>query len=98
MSCAICAYLERAYLAELNEYLVARSSAGYRVSTMRAAQKNVDLQRAKYELEEHRKVCLAAAGVPRLVPERDRTVSVRKLAGGHPGQSRVRSDRESVNG
>jgi hypothetical protein len=80
MSCAICAYLERVYLAELNECLAARSSAGYRISTMRAAQKNVDMERAKYELEEHRKVCLAAAGVPRLVPEPDGTVSARKLA------------------
>jgi hypothetical protein len=82
MSCAICAYLERSYLAELNEYLVARSSADYRVSTMHAAQKHVDMERAKYELEEHRKVCLgaAAASVPRLVPEPDRPVSVRKLA------------------
>ena len=80
MSCAICAYLERAYLAELNEYLEARSSAGYRVSTMGAAQKNVDMERARYELEEHRKVCLAAAGAPRIMPEPDRPVSVRKLA------------------
>jgi hypothetical protein len=80
MSCAICAYLERAYLAELNEYLVARSSAGYRVSTMFAAQKNVDMQRAGYELEEHRKVCLAATGVFRIMSGRDRPVSVRKLA------------------
>jgi hypothetical protein len=80
MSCAICAYLERAYLAELNEYLEARSSAGYRFSTMRAARKNVDMERARYELEEHRRGCLAVAGVPRLVPEPDRPVSVRKLA------------------
>ena len=98
MSCSICAYLERAYQAELNEYLVARSSAGYRVNTMFAAQKNVDMQRAWHELEEHRKVCQAAAGVIRIMPERDRPVSVRKLAGGHPGQSRARSDRKSVNG
>jgi hypothetical protein len=76
----MCAYLERAYLADLNEYLVARSSAGYRVSTTFAAQKNVDMQRARHELEEHRKVCLAAAGVFRIMPERDRLVSVRKLA------------------
>jgi hypothetical protein len=94
----MCAYLERAYLADLNEYLVARSSAGYRVSTTFAAQKNVDMQRARHELEKHRKVCLAAAGVIRIMPERDRPVSVRKLAGGHAGQSIVRSDRKSVNG
>jgi hypothetical protein len=58
MSCVICANLERAYQAELNEYLVARSLASYRASTMFAAQKNVDMERSKYELEEHRKVCL----------------------------------------
>jgi hypothetical protein len=98
MSCVICANLERAYLAELNKYIEARSSAGYRVSTMFAAQKNVDMQRARYELEEHRKVCLDAAGVFRIMPEPDRPVSVRKLAGVHPGQSRALSDRSSVNG
>jgi hypothetical protein len=47
---------------------------------MFAAQKNVDMQRARHELEEHRKVCQAAAGVIRIMPERDRPVSVRKLA------------------
>ena len=80
MSCAICAYLERAYLAELNEYLEARSSASYGMSTVRAAQKNVDMERARYELEEHRRGCLAVAGVPRLMPEPDRPANVRKLA------------------
>jgi hypothetical protein len=80
MSCAICAYLERAYLAELNEYLEARASAGYSMSTVRAAQKNVDMERAKYELEEHRRVCLVVASVPRLVPELDSAVSLRPLA------------------
>jgi hypothetical protein len=44
---------------------------------MFAAQKNVDMERARYELEEHRKDCHAAAGVPRLVPEPDRPVRVR---------------------
>jgi hypothetical protein len=45
---------------------------------MFAAQKNVDMQRARHELEEHRKVCQAAAGVIRIMPERDRPVSVRR--------------------
>jgi len=83
MSCAICAYLERAYLAELNEYLEARSSASYGMSTVRAAQKNVDMERARYELEEHWKVCkicLLAASVPRFMPERSKVKRVRLLA------------------
>jgi len=42
MSCSICGSLERAYEAVLDEYLEARSSARYRVSTVLAAQKNVD--------------------------------------------------------
>jgi len=50
------------------------------MSTVRAAQKNVDMERARYELEEHRRGCLAVAGVPRLMPEPDRPANVRKLA------------------
>ena len=56
MDCPICRDLERAYKADLSDYGVARSSACYRVSTELAAQKNVDLERARYELEEHRLV------------------------------------------
>jgi hypothetical protein len=74
MSCVICRNLEQAYLAELSEYIKARSSICYQVSTMLVAQKNVDMERARYELEEHRKVCIvaAAASAPRLLPERAR--------------------------
>jgi hypothetical protein len=74
MSCAICGNLERAYEAALSEYVEARSSAGYRVSTKRAAQKNVEMERATYELEEHRLGCASAISVtaplpPRIVPK-----------------------------
>jgi hypothetical protein len=80
MCCVICANLERAYKAELSAYIKARASACYLISTRLAAQKNVDMERARYELEEHRKVCLAAAGVPRLVPQRGKPVGVRQEA------------------
>ena len=58
MSCITCANLERDYLDRLSEYIEARSSAGYRVSTRLAAQKNVEMERARYELEEHRSACV----------------------------------------
>jgi hypothetical protein len=65
----------------LNEYIEARSSAGYRVSTKLAAQKNVEMERARYELEEHRLVCAAARKVPLAhFPIRNEATSTRRLA------------------
>jgi hypothetical protein len=60
MSCSVCGSLEQAYEAVLSEYIEARSSVRYRVSTVLAAQKNVDMERARYELEEHRRACASA--------------------------------------
>jgi hypothetical protein len=70
MDCLVCTNLERAYEARLSEYIEARSSACYRVSTKQAAQKNVEMERARYELEEHRFVCVSGVRVPVLLPER----------------------------
>jgi hypothetical protein len=91
MSCVICANLEQAYQAELSQYIEARSSASYRVSTRTAAQKNVDMERARHELEEHRKVCLAAAAasVSGIMPER--IVEERIIAYGISAESSKRS-------
>jgi hypothetical protein len=61
MLCVICKNLEQAFRAREHEYAVTRSSASYRVSTMFAANKNVDMERAKYELEEHQHGCAFAA-------------------------------------
>jgi hypothetical protein len=58
MDCLICANLERAYEARLSEYVEARTSVCYRVSTKLAAQRNVEMERARYELEEHRSACV----------------------------------------
>lgn len=63
MGCLVCANLERNYTIALGEYIEARSSACYGVCTKPAARKNVEMERARYELEEHRLVC-AYAGTP----------------------------------
>lgn len=75
MSCSVCGHLERAYEAVLNEYNDARSSVRYRVSTQLAAQKHVDMQRARYELEEHRRSC-ASAVLPAILVGRERPARV----------------------
>jgi hypothetical protein len=79
MSCSTCRTLERAYETGISEYVEARASACYRVCTRLAAQKNVDMERARYELEEHRVVCTSAASVRKLLPERDAPEKVRQL-------------------
>jgi hypothetical protein len=63
MDCLICKDLERALEFKNGEYIEARSAAYYRVSTELAAYKNVDMERAKSDLEEHQLVCVSAAKV-----------------------------------
>jgi hypothetical protein len=57
MDCLKCENLKGSLQFRHNEYVEARSSAYYRVSTEIAAKKNVDMERARYDLEEHRAVC-----------------------------------------
>ena len=57
MDCLKCKDLENKFDISLNDYMEARSSAYYRVSTELAARKNVDMERARYDLEEHHLVC-----------------------------------------
>jgi hypothetical protein len=71
MSCLICESLEQEYLARLGEYVEARTSAGFRVSTKLAAQINVEMERARYELEEHRSECASAVRMPVRLPQRE---------------------------
>ena len=80
MDCPICRDLKRAYEVGLSEYIEARSSAIFRVSRKIAASKNVDMERARYDMEEHRSVCTSAVTVLALLPERDAPTSLRKLA------------------
>jgi len=60
-NCPICKGLEGASESRLSEYVKARSAAYYQVSTELAAYKNVEMERAKSELEEHRLVCVCAS-------------------------------------
>jgi hypothetical protein len=61
MACLICRDLERTLDFRRSKYFAARSAAYYRVSTELAAQKKVDMERAKSDLEEHLLVCVSAA-------------------------------------
>jgi hypothetical protein len=80
MNCLICRDLARAFEAGLSEYIEARSSACFQVSKRLAAKKNVDMERARYELEEHRLVCVSAVRVLALLPQRDVSPSLIQLA------------------
>ena len=80
MGCLICVSLEQAYIARRSEYIEARSSACYRVSTRLAAQMNVEMERARYELEEHQAVCVSTVRIPVRMPQREAPASLRTLA------------------
>ena len=58
MNCLICKDLERTLEFRRSQYIEARSAAYYRVTTELAAYKNVDMERAKSDLEEHQLVCV----------------------------------------
>jgi hypothetical protein len=62
MDCLKCKNLSGALEFRRNQYVEALSSAYYRVSTEFAARKNVDMERARYDMEEHRAVCASYAG------------------------------------
>jgi hypothetical protein len=68
MLCQLCQNLEIAFEAKQIEYNEASSLAYYRVSKKFAAYLNVEMERARAELEEHRMVCLAAANEPSHLP------------------------------
>ena len=80
MECSICRNLARAFEAGVSEYIEARSSACYQVSRRFAAKKNVDMERARYELEEHRLVCVSAAMALTYLPGPNESASLGHLA------------------
>jgi hypothetical protein len=65
--CSICKGLEQALEARRTDYIEARSSAYFKVSTELAAYKKVEMERARINLEEHRLICVFATtvGLPR---------------------------------
>jgi len=60
MGCLECKNLEEAFESRLSQYIDARSAAYYRVTTELAAQRNVDMEHARNNLEEHQLVCTSA--------------------------------------
>ncbi len=63
MDCLECKNLEDAFESSLGQYIEARSAAYYQVSTELAAKKNVDMERARNDLEEHKLICIPAREV-----------------------------------
>ena len=63
MTCLECKDMARHFAETLARYQEARGSAYYRVSTELAARREVDMERARTALEEHRMVCVAAKPV-----------------------------------
>lgn len=60
-SCPICTDLERALESRNGEYTKARAASVYcRISSRFAAYSNVEMERAKSELDVHRAVCISA--------------------------------------
>jgi len=64
MHCQLCESLELAFEARRGEYIEATSLANYRISKRFAAYKNVEMERARTELEEHQSVCVLAGAAP----------------------------------
>lgn len=63
MKCAICKELTRVLESEQGRYKTAREAAYYLVCTELAARIQVDMERAKTALREHRSSCAAADSV-----------------------------------
>jgi hypothetical protein len=63
MGCSTCKHLKQVLEFRTGEYSKARSSAFYLVSTKLAARKNVDMERARNDWEEHQLVCPYAAEI-----------------------------------
>ena len=59
-SCRECENLDRVFESKLSEYLAARSAVLYRISTEFAARQQVDMERARNDMEEHMSTCVFA--------------------------------------
>jgi hypothetical protein len=79
MNCLICQNLERAYEAAFSEYVEARSSASFSVSSDVAAHRNVDMERARYDLEQHRLECVSASTTVAPLPEQGMSTNLKQL-------------------
>ena len=57
MNCLQCADLSRSFESAQLKYVAARSADFYRISTEIAAKKQVDMERARVDLQEHQATC-----------------------------------------
>jgi hypothetical protein len=68
MHCVLCENLQQAFEARQREYIESGSLAYYRVSKKFAAYYNVEMERARNELQEHQAVCVSAANLSGRLP------------------------------
>jgi hypothetical protein len=80
MSCLVCRELEQSLEACHREYIEARASTYYRVTRKFAAEKNVEMERARIALEEHRLICAAAPAPPYIAPARAVPIGISRAA------------------
>ena len=80
MGCPICKRLERTFEGWNTECVRARSSLYSQFTSRFAAYDNVEMERARYELEEHQAVCVSTVRIPVLMPQREAPASLRILA------------------
>jgi len=64
MGCSMCRELQHVFELKLTQYVEARASVFYRVSTELAARRNVDMERSKNDWEEHQMVCTSVLHSP----------------------------------
>jgi hypothetical protein len=60
-NCPECESLNQVFESKLTGYLAARSAVLYQISTEFAAKQQVDMERAKNDMEEHLSTCSFAA-------------------------------------
>jgi hypothetical protein len=60
-NCPECESLNQMFESKLTGYLAARSAVLYQISTEFAAKQQVDMERAKNDMEEHLSICSFAA-------------------------------------
>jgi len=68
MHCLLCENLQRAFEARQREYIESGSLAYYQVSKKFAAYNNVEMERARIELQEHQSACVSATNLSGRIP------------------------------
>jgi hypothetical protein len=97
VGCPVCKRLERTFEGWNSECLRARSSLYYSVTARFAAYDNVEMERARSELQMHRSVCVLAATkaaglrLAHVAPSSPRREKMRTVPAGVPGTRSLRA-------